>query len=338
MRNNGDIWGFDHRRITLLLFAVLVAVVVWHAVDVLLLTFAAVLVAVALRSLAAWLSTHTGMRVGSALSVVVVVLATCLIALLILFGERFAAEADEIVEASRQGLSSVQNWLNGYEWGRWLLKSGEQSLKGLSSIMLTSASGAFSGVIWIVGSLLFLLFVGIYLAFSPDVYANGLIRMLPREWQNPARSVGHSMVDNLKWWLLGRFISMIIVGGLTTIGLLILGVPLPYTLGTIAGALNFIPNVGPILSLVPAAFLALTISPLSAAYVTVLYLLVQMLESYLITPNIDRTFVSIPPALIIVVQVFLAVMVGLLGMALATPLLVVISVALDARNAPDRSA
>jgi predicted PurR-regulated permease PerM len=119
---------------------------------------------------------------------------------------------------------------------------------------------------------------------------------------------------------------MIFIGLLTWIGLSILGVPLALTLGLIAGLLSFIPNFGPILSALPALLLAFIESPRSALYVGGLYILVQLIESNIVTPLIEKETVELPPALTIMFQLSLAVLVGGLGLVLATPLLAVIMV------------
>jgi predicted PurR-regulated permease PerM len=122
---------------------------------------------------------------------------------------------------------------------------------------------------------------------------------------------------------------MIFIGLLTWIGLSILGVPLALTLGLIAGLLSFIPNFGPIISAVPALLLAFIESPTTALYVLILYIGVQLVESNVVTPLIERETVELPPALTIIFQLALAVMVGGLGLILATPLLAVIMVVIQ---------
>jgi predicted PurR-regulated permease PerM len=105
-----------------------------------------------------------------------------------------------------------------------------------------------------------------------------------------------------------------------------LGVPLALTLGLLAGLLSFIPNFGPILSAFPAILLAFIESPMLALYTAALYILVQLIESNIVTPLIEKETVELPPALTIMFQLALAVLVGGLGLVLATPLLAVIMV------------
>ena len=125
----------------------------------------------------------------------------------------------------------------------------------------------------------------------------------------------------LEWWLIGKVASMLFIGILTWIGLSIIGVPLALTLGLLAGLLSFIPNFGPIISAIPAILLGFIESPMTAVYVLILFIGVQLIESNVVTPLIERETVEFPPALTIVFQLALAVLVGGLGLVLATPLL-----------------
>ena len=113
---------------------------------------------------------------------------------------------------------------------------------------------------------------------------------------------------------------MALIGTLNGIGLWLLGVPAPVALGLITAFFTFIPNFGPLLSLLPAALLALTISPTVALYVTLLHFGIQFVESYLVTPLVQQRTVALPPALTLGVQLLSGVLVGPLGLVLAAPL------------------
>ena len=115
-------------------------------------------------------------------------------------------------------------------------------------------------------------------------------------------------------------LSMAAVGIIVTLGLWILGVPLAGTLGIIAALVTFIPNVGPILSVVPAALLAFAISPVKGLLTVALFILVHFLEGNILTPLLERQIVRLPPALTLTAQLLLAVIAGPLGLALAAPL------------------
>jgi predicted PurR-regulated permease PerM len=115
-------------------------------------------------------------------------------------------------------------------------------------------------------------------------------------------------------------LSMTAVGVIVAVGLWILGVPLAGLLGMIAALLTFIPNIGPILSVVPAVLLAVAISPTKGLLTVLLFLAVHFLEGNVITPLLVRKMVRLPPALTMTTQLLLAVIAGPLGLALAAPM------------------
>ncbi len=124
------------------------------------------------------------------------------------------------------------------------------------------------------------------------------------------REILYEIGDTLSWWLIGKVASMLFIGILTWVGLSIIGVPLPLTLGLIAGLFSFVPNFGPILSAVPAILLAFIDSPTKALYVLILFVVVQLIESNLVTPIIERRTVELPPVLTIVAQLALSILIG----------------------------
>jgi predicted PurR-regulated permease PerM len=124
----------------------------------------------------------------------------------------------------------------------------------------------------------------------------------------------------LRNWLAAQLMSMAVVGLLTSLGLWIAGMPLVFALGLIAGLLAFIPNIGPIIAIAPALLLAFPEGLSMLVIVLGIYLGVQALESYVVTPLIQQEKVSMPPALVIAVQLLFGVLFGILGLALATPI------------------
>jgi predicted PurR-regulated permease PerM len=168
--------------------------------------------------------------------------------------------------------------------------------------------------------------IGIYFAIEPGLYRRGFIKLLPLADRRRAHEVIDATGNTLWWWIIGVMISMATIGVLTTIGLWILGIPLAPTLGLLTGLLAFIPNFGPILSAIPPMLLGLMISPMDAFYVVMLYLIVQAIESNIVTPQVQKRTVSMPPVLGMVGQLLFGVFFGFLGLLLATPLVAAIIV------------
>jgi predicted PurR-regulated permease PerM len=132
--------------------------------------------------------------------------------------------------------------------------------------------------------------------------------------------------NKLKNWLKGQIIGVVFIGVLSAIGLLILGIPLVFTLALIAGLMNFIPNFGPIIALVPAVLLGLSQGPDTALYIAIIYTGIQLLQTALFRPFITKKMVDVPPALIIIGQITMGALGGFWGVLLATPVVLVIMI------------
>ena len=171
----------------------------------------------------------------------------------------------------------------------------------------TTAVYSFASV---VAALLIVLFLGIYFALDYDKYVGGCVRLAPVTRRERLREVLGEVHQTLRWWLLGKVVAMLIVGVLTSVGLVALGVPLAAALGVIAALLTFVPNFGPVISAVPAVLLGFVQSPTTALYVVILYLAIQTVESYLITPLIQQRTVSLPPGLTISAQIGMGILFG----------------------------
>jgi predicted PurR-regulated permease PerM len=172
-----------------------------------------------------------------------------------------------------------------------------------------------------LGGLTFVLFVALYVAWAPEPYRRGILSLVQPDRQDRARAVLDRLASTVRRWMLGRLVSMTAVGVVTALGLWALGIPAPGTLGLLAGVLGFVPNIGPLVSVVPAALLALTVGTDSVLLVLGFYLLVNLADGYALTPWVQKKAVSIPPALIITGQVLAGTFWGLLGVVFATPLL-----------------
>lgn len=192
--------------------------------------------------------------------------------------------------------------------------------------MWARIAGVFSTTLGAFASFFAILVIGLYMAISSGLYAEGLIHLVPMAKRARAREVLQAVGQTLWWWLLGRGVSMIVVGLLTATGLTLLGVPLALTFGLLAAALTFVPYLGPLLSAVPPTLLALTQQPRQALYVVLLYLGIQGVESYLVTPLVQERTVSLPPAFILTAQLFMGVLLGGMGIVLAVPLFAVVLV------------
>ena len=294
----------------------------WYARDVLLLAFAGVLLAIFFRRLATCVSGHTPLSPRWGLVVVVLALFGCLVGAFAVRGPAIASEVRSLREQLPQAAESLKGRLAKYELGRRAIEEAPSARELLpdSPDAITRATGVVSSTVSALGSFAIIVFLGIVLAATPRVYANGLLALVPERAVGRGREVIARLYDTLWWWLVGRVISMTFIGVVTGVGLWLLGIPLAFPLGLLAALLSFIPNLGPILSAVPAVLLALAQEPRLALWVALLYAGVQMVESFVLDPIIDRKTIYLPPALTVIAQLVLAVFSGMIGVALATPL------------------
>jgi predicted PurR-regulated permease PerM len=304
--------------------AIVAAFLVATGIEVLLLAFAGVLVALFLRGLARAVHRHTPLTATAALAAVVLALAGLALLGGWLLAPQLAAQVAQLAEQIPQAVTQVRERLQQTSWGRVVLSYGPDA----ESLARTAVTGRVGGTLaatlgWIVGgvvNLAVVLFIGLYVAAAPDLYRRGLLWLVPAGGHARARAILDRLGTVLERWLVGKTVAMLLISALTSAGLALIGVPAALALGAIAGLLSFVPYLGPVLGFLPAALLGLTQSPATLGWVLALYVAIQGLESYVVTPLIQQQAVALPPALILTAQVLLGVAVGWLGVLLATPL------------------
>ncbi len=191
-----------------------------------------------------------------------------------------------------------------------------------SSTAMTMASGFAS----LLGGLVVILFTAAFLAAEPPLYKRWAVSFFPESMRPKVDSLLDKCAHSLWGWLVGQSFAMLIIAVLTTIGLLAIGMDYALTLGLIAGILQFIPYVGPLLSAIPALLVAVTISPQMILIVAGLYFLIQFLEGNFITPLVLQKKVHIPPAITLLATMTFGLAFGPLGVIIATPLSVLVMV------------
>ena len=313
-----------------LLFIAL-ALTLWFAVDILLLVFASILFAVFLRACSKLLSRSFNIPVGLALLTVLIALVLILVVMGKWMAPSLIAQARQLYEAVPQSLDRLYFYLLGFDWFHSVVQTIPplQDLVPEFSKVLTQAQAVFTGVLDVATKLALVLFLGLYLAAQPGIYIRGLITLFPRSRKARVQSVLNELEHTLTMWLLGKLVGMVIIGTTTGMALSLLGVPLAGALGLITGLLNFIPYLGPTFGAIPTLLIAFSKEPMLAVYALLFYVSLQLLESYIITPFVDRRTVSLPPALTITVQVMMGLFFGLIGIMLATPLAAVVYVLIN---------
>ena len=188
---------------------------------------------------------------------------------------------------------------------------------GGPALFVQSVLGALANVFIIF-------FVGVFLALDPGLYKRGVVRLFPEPQRADVGDALGRAGATLRHWLAGKLLSMGLIAGLTYAGLLLIGYPLALPLSLLAGLLAFVPNLGPLLAYIPIALTGLSAGMNTLLLGVVVYAAAQTVESYIFTPLIQKRMVSLPPALILISQVFGGLVFGLWGIALATPLVAVL--------------
>ena len=292
--------------------------------SVLLLILAGSLIALFFRGVASLIEGKTKWKPGLCLFLSVFTSLLILILLLWLIGSKVAAQATELSNTLPATVKKAKSSLNQTPLGKKLVEkiSSPQSLQKAKQI----AGTLFRSTFGVLGDMYVVLFIGLFFTVSPQLYKKGIIKLAPPKGKRKTELVLEQMGTNLQKWLKGKLFAMLVVFILTAVGLAIIGIPMWLTLALLAAILNFIPNFGPLIAMVPAVLVALMQGPQTAMFVAGLYIVVQVAESNFITPSIQKKLIEIPPAIIIIAQLFMGVLTGGWGLILATPLVVIIMV------------
>lgn len=331
----------DILRVVLLVVAVyLLLQLIWVAQTILLLTFLGILFGLVLAVPVDWLEQR---RVPRALGTAIITLglAGMLTGLGFLVAPRIASQMGQVQDQLPEAIGQVREWFERRQGSVEQLLgdtlTGAQSAEPVAGDapggnLLSGLSGSrffslFSSTIAIAGGVLLLLFITVYVAADPRLYYDGLIMLVPRGYRRRTREVLHEVGIQLRRWMVTQGIAMLVIGGVTTVVLLLLGVRAALALGIIAGLLEFIPVVGPILSAVPAVGMAFLDSPPKALWVVVAYIGIQQVEGNLLIPLLMKGRIDLPPVVTLLAQAVMALAFGFVGLVVAVPLVATVMVA-----------
>lgn len=324
---------FTRRVLIVIGLASLVAVLLYFAgqlIDVMLLVFASVLVAVAIDGAVRLCQRYLPLGRQWALILALLLITITLVGLGVLIGPRMAEQVPQLVaelpEAFMQLLSNFRE-LPGIETA---MSEVEEPAALIGEPILEYFTNFFSTTFGAIASFLLLLLIGFYLVLSPSKYVSNVVLLCPPAHRERMEQVLCMQGRALRLWLLSRLISMVFVGVSIALGLAFLEVPMAGALGLIAGLLTFIPYLGPIIGAIPTVLIAFLESPELALYAIVLYFVVETLESNLVMPLAAKELVRLPPAYTVIVQLAGAAVAGVGGVILSTPLAVVAVVTLQA--------
>jgi len=359
-------WAISVGGIGIVAFAALL-LFTWYFAATLFLIFAGMLLGVALNAMANMLGRVVRLPHSLRLTIVCLVLAGLLSGVVFLGGATIAQQATALSGTIKSQLVGVKAFLerNGIDTSYFDL-GNPAATPGASSTpetpgaapthtlpspgALASSGGAIIsqtfklllGTVSAVGNFFIVLFLGLAFAAQPSVYRKGLLFMAPVRHRARATVIVDHIGETLERWLIAQMVTMFAVFFVTSIGLAIIGIQSSFILGIQAGLLAFIPTVGALLGGLIVVLASLASGWVAAASAFALFLGVHALESYILTPIIQRQALDIPPATLFAFQILLGVVFGIWGLALALPLMAVAKVMIDHFKAdkisPDRVA
>lgn len=357
---NDMTWSIAVGGIGIVLFAALL-LFAWSFSPTLFLLFAGMLLGVGLNAMSTHLGRLARLPHALRLGIVCLALAGLLTGIVFLGGTTIADQAKVLSSTIKSQLGSVKTFLEQHGVDTSYLDfanaAGEAKPEGTTTTTpapapshglpganaLASSGGAIIsqtlkvllGTVSVVGNFFIVLFLGLAFAAQPSIYRAGLLFIAPAKYRGEATAIVDRIGETLERWLIAQIITMAAVFLVTWIGLLIIGIPSSFILGIQAGLLAFIPTVGAILGGLIVVLASLASGWIAALSAFILFLGVHALESYVLTPIIQRQALDIPPATLFAFQILLGVVFGIWGLALALPLMAIVKVMIDHFKAED---
>jgi predicted PurR-regulated permease PerM len=346
-------WAIAVGGIAIVLFAALIAFT-WAFAAALFLMFAGILLGVTLNAMSNRLGQLVKLPHPLRLVIVCLILAALLAGVVYLGGATIADQAKALSNTIKSQLGNAKTFLDqhGIDTSYFGLgnaatnatdsQGAQQSGQGLprnlpSAGELASGGGAIVsqtlklllGTVSAVGNFFIVLFLGLAFAAQPSIYHDGLIFMAPAKYRGEATIIIDRIGETLERWLIAQIIVMFVVFAATWIGLAIIGIQSSFILGIQAGLLAFIPTLGAIIGGLIVVLASLPSGWVAGGSAFVLFLGVHALESYIVTPIVQRQALDIPPATLFAFQILLGIVFGVWGLALALPLMAVTKVMID---------
>ncbi|MDZ8263166.1 AI-2E family transporter [Nostoc sp. ChiQUE01b] len=304
--------------------------ILWQIREVLLLMFAAVVLATTLNRLAKRFQ-RFGMRRSFAVLLAVAIFLAGIVGFFWLIVPPFAQQFQELTYQVPKGFGRFNSWLDALRTRipdqlipyvpdiNSLIQQVQPFVNRLLGNSFAFVSGSLEVVLKI---LLVLVLTGMMLA-DPVAYRKVFVRLFPSFYRRRVDGILDKCEVSLEGWITGAFIAICVVGLMSLIGLSILHVKAALALAVLAGFFNLIPNLGPTMSVIPAMAIAFLDEPWKAIAVLILYFFIQQAESNFITPVVMAHQVSLLPAITLIAQLFFVTFFGFLGLFLALPLTVV---------------
>ncbi|MBD0271200.1 MAG: AI-2E family transporter [Acetobacteraceae bacterium] len=257
-------------------------------------------------------------------------------------GYSLAAQADDLIGIIREQLQSLRGELRaiGIAPAQGDGKDGPRTLAQLllpdPGTLFGTAYSAFSLATGWLGNAIVVAFVGLFVAADPGTYRRGVLALLPRGRRRRVGEVLDEMAAVLRWWLVGQLVAVVLIALSTWLALALIGMPGAFLLGLQSGLVNFIPYLGPVIAAVPVGLAAMAQGTSMVLWALGAHFVIQTLEGYVLAPLIQRRAVDLPPVLTLAAVALFGTLFGAMGVALATPLVAALKVAVTRLYVEDR--
>lgn len=324
---------------TILIASTLLIWLFLSAFKVFLLVFAGMMVSIFFRSIGRAITEKTGMSFKITLPIAIVGVLGIWTGVYFLLAPKVSTQVKRLEKQIPAAYEDVKSSLSESQTGRLILNqipddlnlsqsdsSDSSSEKRAEKSIRSAVKKFFSSTLGVLGDLYVIFLLSLFFTAQPAPYTKGLIKLFPQKRRKRMKEVIDASSITLRLWLFGKLLSMLVVAILSFIGLYLMGVPLYITLALFAGLVSFIPNFGPIIAIVPAFLVGYIQSPALGFWVIALYVVIQAIESNIITPIIMRKQIEVPLAMTLFSQILLALLVGGLGLIFATPIVALVLV------------
>ena len=308
------------RRVLIVAGVVALLLFLWAARAILLVGFGAVLVALLLDSAAGLLCGRFNLSRRWALLASGLGIAALLALAFWLVGASVSAQLGQLGEALPQAAAALER------------RFGIEIPAGAAAVpdgMLGHVAGLGRGLLDATAALLLAVVGGSFLVSDPARYRAGFVKLFPRDQAARAEDMLDTLGNALRRWLLAALVAMAIVGVAAGLACWAIGLPAPLALGLFAGLAQFVPVVGALLGAVPALLLAMSVGGSALLWTAVAFLVIQQVESNMITPIVEERLVNIPAFVLLLGIMAAGAVFGPAGLALAAPLTVVAYVAVQ---------
>lgn len=327
-----DISNQDFGKFSLIFSIIFITVIglfyllFFNIFNILLIVFAGILLGILFIMTAKFIESKLKFNYTISVSLAIVSILSITTGLSFLIGNSLKSQMVDLIDKVPVIIDKIDEFINKNSLGYINSINWENLTDDFNGKQSQFAKNLFSSSFGFFGDIYSILIISIFVAISPKTYYSGLINLLPQSWKSNGKSLINNVFSDLKVWLQSQLLEMLIMFVMTAIGLYVLGVDFWLILALLTALLCFIPNIGPMIALFPMVAVGFLDSPQTALWVFITFMIIQIIETGAIGPYIRAKMLSLPPALVILFQLIFGSFSGILGILLATPILVVIMV------------